>query len=333
VTTALGPPLGGFLIDSLSWRYAFWLNVPLAAAAIFLGLRYVPESRDPEAAGPIDWAGAFVAVAALGALTLGLTILSDQGGGHGLAFASIAAGAAGVPLFLVIERRAKSPIMPLGLFRSRTFTAANLVTLFLYGSLAGVLFLLPFDLIERRGLSAAEVGLTLLPFGLVIGVFSRRAGAVADRIGARPFLTVGSLAVSLACALLALNISDFPLGVVLPVLVLAAGMAAVVSPLTTAVMNAVPDAQSGAASGVNNAASRLAGLLAVAILAAVAGMVFTRIAPGAGFGALPPEGAPDRAALEGAFKAAYATAAAIAALWALAAALCAFMLLGKHKSD
>ncbi|MGH9381309.1 MAG: MFS transporter [Thermoanaerobaculia bacterium] len=327
VTTALGPPLGGFLIDSLSWRVAFWINIPLAAAAFWLTQRHVPESRNEQAGGAVDWGGAAVAVVSLGVLTLGLTMLSEQGGSRGLAYSCLAVGALGILPFLRLESRAENPVMPPALFRSPVFTGTNIVTLFLYGSLSGALFLLPFELIERRGLSATQVGLTLLPLGLIIGLFSRRAGAAADRVGPRPFLAVGALLVVLACAGLALNLSNFWLGVLLPVLLLAAGLATAVSPLTTAVMNSVPDAQSGAASGVNNAASRLAGLFSVAILGAVASLLFARAAPPqARFGVLPPLDDPARATLEGAFSTGYAAAMALAAVGAAAAAVCSFLL-------
>jgi EmrB/QacA subfamily drug resistance transporter len=327
VTTALGPPLGGFLIDTLSWRAAFWINVPLAAAALWLTLERMPETRNAEASGPIDWLGAALAVAAFGALTLGLTLLSESENSRLVAGALLAAGAALLAPFLLVEARTRNPVMPLALFRSRVFTATNVVTLFLYGAMAGALFLLPFELIGRRGMSAASVGLAMLPIGLIIGAFSRRAGKAADRHGVRPFLTAGSVLVGAACAALALQLEDFWLGVLAPIMLLSAGMAAVVSPLTTAVMNSVPDAQAGAASGVNNAASRLAGLFAVAILATVAALVFASGASGARFEALPPAGDPARAAMEAAFINAYAAAMALAAAFAFAAAVCSFLLL------
>jgi MFS family permease len=279
VTTALGPPLEGFLIDFWSWRAAFWINLPLSAAALWLTLRFIPDSRSEAAAGPMDWTGTFVAVASLAALTVGLTWLAEGGPRRAAALAAMAAGALGLALFWFVERRASDPIMPPSLFGSRVFAGTNVVTLFLYGSLAGVLFLLPFDLIGRRGLSASAVGLTLLPLGLVIGLFSRPAGALADRYGPRAFLTGGSALVALACAGLALSVDNFWIGVIAPVLCLAAGMALAVSPLTTAVMNSVPDERSGVASGVNNAASRIAGLLAVAVLGVVAELIFQGARP------------------------------------------------------
>ena len=161
--------------------------------------------------------------------------------------------------------------MPLGLFASRAFTGANLMTLFLYGALTGVLFLLPFELIGPRGLSPGEVGLVLLPAGLIIGVLARPAGALADRFGVRGFLVAGSAVVAASAICLAAGLPGLAVGVVLPLVLLGGGMAMVVAPLTTVVMNAAPDALSGAASGVNNAASRLAGLFAVALVGAVAG--------------------------------------------------------------
>jgi EmrB/QacA subfamily drug resistance transporter len=321
VTTSLGPPVGGFLIDSLSWRAAFWINIPLAVAALWLTLRHVPESRDKGEEGRVDWAGSVLAVAALGALALGLTQLSEPEAGMLMPVSLLVAGLVGIGLFAAWERRAENPIMPPQLLRVPTFAIANLVTLLLYGSFSGALFLLPFDLIGRRGLSAGAVGLTLLPLGLVIGLLSRRMGAVADKRGPRPFLVAGSLLVGAGCAILALGLENYWLGTLLPILVAAFGMASVVSPLTTAVMNSIDDAQSGIASGVNNAASRLAGLFAVAALGAVAGYLFARIGgPGAVFNAPASDGAAGMADQEGAFRIAYAAAMMLAALWAFAAA-------------
>ncbi len=332
VTTALGPPIGGFLIDSISWRAVFWINVPLAIVALWLSLKYVPESRAEDESGPIDWVGAALAVASLGLAAFGLTSLSELGGSRLVAAICLAAGVLGIVFFVAWERRARNPLMPLVLFRSTVFANANLVTLLLYGSFSGALFLLPFDLIGRRGLSASHVGLTLLPLGLIIGLLSRRMGATADKRGARPFLVSGSLLAGLACAMLAFGLNSYWLGAFAPILVLALGMAAVVSPLTTTVMNSVADTRSGIASGVNNSASRLAGLLAVTILGAVTGYLFARIAgPDAQFGVLVSPGNPESAGLEGAFQTAYATAMSIAAVWALAAAGASLFLRSKPR--
>jgi EmrB/QacA subfamily drug resistance transporter len=327
ITTALGPPLGGFMVDLLSWRAAFWINLPLAAAALWLTIRHVPESRDDAATGAIDWPGAALAMGALGVLTYGLTSLSEGAGNTLLAGGAMILGTIGLAAFWRVERRAENPIMPPHLFRSRPFLVANVVTLFLYGALTGILFLLPFDLIERRGMPASLVGMTLLPFGLMIGLLSRFAGTLSDLYGARTFLVGGSLLVAAGAGGFASGVENYWIGVLAPTLLMALGMAAVVSPLTTVVMNSAPDAQSGAASGVNNAASRIAGLVAVALLGAVAGLLFLHAgaAAEARFGVLPASSDPARAGLERAFSTAYSGAMALAVLWSLLAAFAAFL--------
>ena len=205
MTTSLGPPIGGFLIDTLSWRVAFWINLPLAAVALWLTLRHVPESRDEAATGPVDWLGASLATLGFGAVTYGLIGLEAAGTARLIAVAAIVAGIVLLVLFVMVERRATNPVMPLSLFASRVFSGANIVTVLLYGALAGALFLLPFDLVVRRGLTAAEAGLTILPFGIVIGVMSRFMGGLADAHGPRPFMTLGPFLFALGAAWLALD--------------------------------------------------------------------------------------------------------------------------------
>ncbi len=326
ITTSLGPPLGGFLIDTMSWRVAFLINLPLSAAALWLTFSHVPESRDDSASGPLDWTGSALVAASLGALTYGLTTLSGEGASMAAVFPALVLAAVGLFAFWRVERRAANPIMPGILFRSRAFLVANILTLFLYGALSGVLFLLPFDLIERRGMPASAVGAVLLPFGLIIGLLSRVSGGLADRYGARNFLVLGSLVVAAGAAGLAFNIENYWVGVFVPVIVMALGMAAVVTPLTTVVMNSAPDTQSGAASGVNNAASRIAGLIAVSALGAAAGQIFRWYGapPEARFGDLPTIGDPGRAAIEQAFMAAYSGVTALSAAFAAVAGAAAF---------
>lgn len=332
VTTALGPPLGGFLIDTLSWRAAFWINLPLSVLALWLAWRYVPESRDERAGGAIDWRGSLTAIIAFGALTYGLSRLSESGANPLIIGVAIVIGLVGIVYFVNVESHADNPVAPPSLFRSRVFTVVNIVTVFLYGALSGVLFLLPFDLLAARQLSAAEAGLALLPFGIIIGVFSRFAGGLSDIYGARIFLVIGSLVVGAGCFGFALVEEDFWLGAMLPIVILSIGMAIVVSPMTTAVMNAAPDEKSGAASGVSNAASRLAGVLAVAIFGATAGVVFTLIAPeGARFGLIPELGTAGREIVMSAFQSAYSVSMGFAALWAFLAAAFAFFLLPNDR--
>ena len=328
VTTALGPPIGGFLIDLLSWRAAFWINLPLAVVALWLALRYMPESRDEGVKGGIDWQGALIAVLAFAALTYGLSAIAEGQVSAAVITAAIAAGLAGLAVYVAVERRAANPITPPALFRSKIFTSVNIVTVFLYGALSGVLFLLPFDLINRRGLSAATTGLIMLPFGLIIGVFSRFTGALADTYGPRFFLVAGPLMVAAGSLGFALVIPDLWLGVVLPVVLIGGGMALAASPLTTAVMNAVPDGKSGAASGISNAASRLSGVFAIAIFGATGGVVFGWTAPAAArFGVIPAAGDPAHDAVVGAFLSAYSAAMVFGAIWCLIAAAVSFVTL------
>jgi predicted MFS family arabinose efflux permease len=209
--------------------------------------------------------------------------------------------------------------------------SANIITLFLYGALTGILFLLPFDLIESRGMSATMVGLTLLPIGIIIGTLSRFAGVRADRDGPRGLLVVGSLLVAASAAGLAVGAADYWIGVVAPIAILSVGMALVVAPLTTAVMVSAPDNQSGAASGVNNAASRLAGLFAITIIGAVASVVYLGELKANGiplddwrFGVLPGAERTDHEVFEQAFLAAYQVALSTAAIWGVLAAITAF---------
>lgn len=335
ITTSLGPPIGGFLIDTLSWRVAFWINLPLAALALWLTLRHVPESRDEAASGPVDWPGAGLATLGFGALTYGLIGLEAAGAGRTVAIVAIVAGIVLLVLFVMAERRAANPVMPLPLFASRVFSGANIVTVLLYGALSGALFLLPFDLVVRRGLSAAEAGLTILPFGIVIGAMSRFMGGLADRHGPRPFMTLGPFLVALAAAWLALTLPGYWVGVMAPAILLSVGMGVVVSPLTTAVMNAVPTERSGAASGINNAASRLAGVFAVAIIGLAATLVYRAAAPPSAlpFGQLPPAADPLRTAAEAAFVSGYAAAMGLVAAAALLAAAAAWVTIPAKEKE
>uniref|UniRef100_UPI0025FC198D MFS transporter n=1 Tax=uncultured Caulobacter sp. TaxID=158749 RepID=UPI0025FC198D len=277
VTGALGPVLGGWLVDAVSWRAVFLINLPLAAATVWLTLKAVPESRDPDVRH-LDWRGAILAAAGLGALTWGLTAAGERGWTSPAVWSAIVAGAAILVGFVVLQGREAHPMMPLSLYRSPTFSGANLLTLALYFGLTGAMFFLPYELIARHGYKAAQAGATLLPLSAVMGTLSGLAGRVANKVGARAMLTVGPITAGIGFALLGAPwiASGFWAGVLPGLLVLAVGMTISVAPLTSTVMAAVPSSHSGVASGINNAVARIAGLLAVAVL----GLVY--FAPGGG---------------------------------------------------
>jgi len=272
-TTALGPFAGGWLIDAVSWRLVFLINLPIIAVTIVMAVRHVPETRDEDANRHVDVLGAAVLAAGLGGLVYAL-IEGPAGGWSAVDVVLGLIGIVAIPTFALLERRSDHPMVPLEVFSSSQFTGANAVTFVVYGALGSVLFLLVVHLQSDLGYDALEAGAALLPVTLLMLVFSPRAGALAQRIGPRFPMTVGPLVVAAGTALFArVEPGTTYWETVLPAaLVLGAGLALTVAPLTATVLAAVDDHHAGVASAINNAVSRIAGLLAIAVLPAAAGL-------------------------------------------------------------
>jgi EmrB/QacA subfamily drug resistance transporter len=270
ITTGLGPILGGWLIEHVSWRAVFFINLPIALAVIAISLRYIPHGSEKEKSS-IDWLGAGLVALGLGALVYGLIESSTLGFGRLSVSLSLLVATILLLAFLWVESRLRQPMLPLGLFRSRTFAGTNLLTFLLYAALGGTLFFLPLNLIQIQHYSPSAAGAALLPFILIISFLSRWSGGLVMRYGPKLPLMIGPLIAAFGYALFiradighSYWIDFFP-----PITLIGLGMAITVPPLTTSVMGSVSQQRAGIASGVNNAVTRTAGMIAIAVLGIV----------------------------------------------------------------
>jgi EmrB/QacA subfamily drug resistance transporter len=267
LTSAVGPVLGGWLTEAVSWRAVFLINLPVAAVAVLLIAAGARESRGGRS-GPVDWPGALVITASLALITWSLTAAPKAGLGDPAVAVAFATGVAGLGGFIWIERRARSPMTPLELFRSRVFSGLNGYTLLLYAAFGGALFLLPFLLLRVHHQPPAQAGAALLPLSIGLAALSPLSGRLAAHFGARTLLVAGPALAAAGFAALAwrANVADYWTGAFPGLALLSIGMGLAVAPLTDAVLGAVNEEFEGAASGINNAVARVAGLLAVALV-------------------------------------------------------------------
>ncbi len=274
IAGAVGPFLGGYLVQSVGWRWIFLINLPLAAAVVVVATRHVPESRDPDAARSLDLVGAALGAVGLGALTFGLIASQEHGLDSPAVLAALVVGVAALAGFVWREHSAREPMLPLGIFSSSAFTAANIVTFAVYAALSGIFLFLVLALQVVAGFSPIEAGAALLPVTVLMLLLSSRMGALSTRIGPRIPMTVGPLVSAVAALWLSgLDEGATYVGDVLPrVGLFGLGLSITVAPLTATVLAAAPDRHAGIASGVNNAVARVAGLLAVAALPLVVGL-------------------------------------------------------------
>jgi len=277
VAIAIGPFLGGWLVEVATWRLIFAINLPLAVVVVVVAWRHVPESRDPEATGRVDLVGAALVTVGLVGLTYGLIEGSGRGWTDPIVLTALIGGVLLLVAFVAWEGRARNPLLPLSLFKSTQFSATNVVTFVVYGALGGALFLLPIQLQQVSGYTALQAGVSLLPVTALLLALSARSGALAARIGPRLQMSVGPVLVGAGLALFTRidENGDYLTQVLPAVTVLGLGLATTIAPLTATALSTAPARHAGMASAVNNDVARAAGLIAVAVLPALAGITGT----------------------------------------------------------
>jgi len=274
VATALGPALGGWLVQTASWRLIFYVNLPLAVAVVAIAARHVPETRTPPSGAPLDVAGGALITAGLICVTFAIIEGPSRGWSTAPVLVTLTAGALSLVAFVVRERHAPEPLLPLGIFRNGQFTTTNIVTFVMYGALGGTLFLLPLQLQQVLRYSPTEAGLSLLPVTVIMLLLSARSGALAAHIGPRLQMSLGPVIVATGLLLMVrIDAGGTYAGDVLPaVVVLGLGLAATVAPLTSTALSSAPVEHAGLGSAVNNDVARAGGLVAVAVLPPLAGL-------------------------------------------------------------
>lgn len=267
ITAALGPLLGGWLIENYSWRWIFFINLPIAVIVLYSTTK-IPEIKSKDQSNKLDWVGATLVTLGLGAIVYGLVESAQLGLGSSEVIALELVGVLLIGIFLIVESKIENPMMPLKLFKSKMFSGSNVLTFFLYAALSGAFFFLPFNLIQLQGYTATEAGAAFLPFVILLALLSRWAGGLVDKYGAKVPLIIGPLIVSIGYLLYAVpGIGGSYWETFFPAIVtVGIGMGITVAPLTTSVMSSVSQDHSGLASGVNNAVARTAGLLAIAVM-------------------------------------------------------------------